>query len=147
MIATNDDADEDRARDDARRIPDFVADVADVVVAQVVVDADPRRRAEPDEETHREVERAGREIERHAGIEVSTPVTMTAAVVSRLPTQSVTVSGPSEPIGRYSRARFSTPTAAAISAKVAASRATARDSRGTAQTRCSPRQSPADRSG
>ena len=32
---------------------------------------------------------------------------MTAAVVSRLPTHSVTVSGPSDPIGRYSSTRFS----------------------------------------
>ena len=94
---------QDRARNHARRILDFVADVADVVVAQVVVDADPRRRAEADQETQREVERAGRKIERDArGSKWQTPVTMTAAVVSRLPTQSVTVSGPSEPIGRYS---------------------------------------------
>ena len=42
----------------------LVADVADVVVAEVVVDADPRRRAEAEEKAEREAERAGREVER-----------------------------------------------------------------------------------
>ena len=46
-----DDADQDRARDHPRRILDLVADVADVVVAEIIVDADSRRRARGRSET------------------------------------------------------------------------------------------------
>ena len=47
----------------------------------------------------------------------SAPVAMTMPTVSRLPIHSAIVSGPSDPIGRYNRTRFSTPTAAARIAK------------------------------
>src|SRR6266478_4259322 len=50
-------ADEDRARDDAARIAHLVADVADVVITQVVVDPDAGGRAQAEEETDREVTR------------------------------------------------------------------------------------------
>ena len=63
-------ADQDRPRDHAARVAHLVADVADVVVAEVVVDPDARRGAEPEEEAEREVERAGREVERDVRIEV-----------------------------------------------------------------------------
>ena len=64
-------ADQDGSRDDAARILHLVADVADVVVAEVVVNADPRRGAETDEKADRERERARREIERHVAVEVA----------------------------------------------------------------------------
>ena len=76
-----DDADHDRPRNHAPGIPDLVADVADVVVAQVVVDADARRRAQAEEEAEREVERARRKIESERGLKCSAPVTITASVV------------------------------------------------------------------
>ena len=46
-----DGADHDRPWNDAPRIAHFVADVADVVVAEVVVDPDPGGRAQAEEET------------------------------------------------------------------------------------------------
>src|SRR2546430_14258325 len=49
---------------------DFVADIADVVVAEVVVDADPRRGAEAHEETQGETERTWWKVEGDPGVEV-----------------------------------------------------------------------------
>src|SRR6266850_6006892 len=63
-------AQQDRAWNHAARILYFVADVADIVVAQVIVDADARRRAKPQEKADGEVERPRREIEREPGVEV-----------------------------------------------------------------------------
>ena len=64
------DAEQDRTRDRASRILDFVADVADVVVPEVVVDADAGGSAQPDEKTDREIERARGKIEGDRAIEV-----------------------------------------------------------------------------
>ena len=61
---------QDRSRNDTSRVLHLVADVADVVIAEVVVDADPSRRAQPEKESEREIERARREIKRNARIEV-----------------------------------------------------------------------------
>src|SRR5215470_11136863 len=58
-----DHADNDRAGDCPSGIFDLVADVADVVIAQVIVYADPRSRAESEQKPGREVERAWRKIE------------------------------------------------------------------------------------
>src|SRR5690242_5501001 len=55
-----DGADQNRTRDHPTRFPYFVADIADIVIAQVIVDTDSRRRAESEEEAEREVEGAGR---------------------------------------------------------------------------------------
>src|SRR6266568_1087373 len=66
-----DGADQDRPWDDAPRIAHFVTDIADVVVAEVVVDADARRCAEAEEESEREVERAGWKVEGETRIEMS----------------------------------------------------------------------------
>src|SRR5262249_49367841 len=49
----------------------FIADVADVVITQVIIDADPRGRAESEQKSGREVERAGRKIESDLRIEMS----------------------------------------------------------------------------
>src|SRR5206468_11524893 len=65
-----DGADQNRPRDDASRVADLVADVAHVVIAEVVVDPDARRRTESEEESQREVERAGWKIEGETRIEV-----------------------------------------------------------------------------
>src|SRR5207237_6587602 len=65
-----DGADHDRSRNDSTRVLHLVADIADVVVAEVVVDPDAGRGAESKEETQREIERAGREIESDARVEV-----------------------------------------------------------------------------
>src|SRR5215510_4791673 len=65
-----DHADNDRARDCPSGIFDLVADVADVVIAQVIVDADPRSRAESEQESGREVERAWWKIESDFRIEM-----------------------------------------------------------------------------
>src|SRR5262245_1288631 len=65
-----DHADDDRARDCPSGIFDLVADVADVVIAQVIVDADPRSRAESEQKPGREVERAWRKIESDFRIEM-----------------------------------------------------------------------------
>ena len=62
------DREEDRARDHARRVPDLVADVADVVVAQVVVDRDEGRAAQAEHEAAVEVEGPGGEVERARGV-------------------------------------------------------------------------------
>src|SRR5438128_1196880 len=51
-------------------ILDFVADIADIVVAEVVVDADPRRGAEAQKKTEREIESARRKVEGDPGVEV-----------------------------------------------------------------------------
>ena len=51
----------------------FVTDIADVVVAQVVIDADTGRGAEAEQHAHRHRERARREVERAARIEVKRP--------------------------------------------------------------------------
>src|SRR6266513_2304333 len=63
-------ADENRPWDDPTGILDFVADIADVVVAEVVVDAEPRRGAEAHEETQGETERARWEVEGDPSVEV-----------------------------------------------------------------------------
>ena len=76
------DAEQDRARDHTRRILDFVADVADVVVPQVVVDADAGGGAQPDEKADREIERARGKSKAIARSKCVTPVKITAAVVS-----------------------------------------------------------------
>ena len=81
-------------------IAHFVADVTDVVVAQVIVDPDPRRRAQAQQEPEREVEGARREVERQRRIEMQPPVTITAAVVSSVPIQRLTVSVPIDLIRR-----------------------------------------------
>src|SRR5215510_4075791 len=65
-----DHADDDRARDRPSGISDLVADVADVVIAQVIVDADPRSRAESEQKPGREVERAWWKIESDFRIEM-----------------------------------------------------------------------------
>src|SRR6266540_1393346 len=61
---------DDRARDCPSGIFDFVADVADVVIAQVIVDADPRSRAESEQKPGREGERAWWKIESDFRIEM-----------------------------------------------------------------------------
>src|SRR5437667_9892059 len=63
-------ADENRPWDDPTGMLDFVADIADVVVAEVVVDADPRRGAEAHEETQGETERTWWKVEGDPGVEV-----------------------------------------------------------------------------
>src|SRR5215510_7412624 len=65
-----DHADDDRARDRPSGIFDLVADVADVVIAQVIVDADLRSRAESEQKSGREVERAGWKIESDFRVEM-----------------------------------------------------------------------------
>ena len=104
--ADGDDADQDRARDHPARVPHLVADVGHVVVAQVVVDADPRRRAEAEEEARRRTRSApGGHVERDApGRSASRRSTITAAVVSSVPIQRLTVSLPIESMRRYSSA-------------------------------------------
>ena len=52
------------------RVLHLVADVADVVVAEVIVDRDPRGGAEAKQKPERERERVGWKIERHTRIEV-----------------------------------------------------------------------------
>ena len=69
----HDRADQNRPWDHSARILHFVADVADVVVAEVVVRAHARRRAEAEQEAEREVEGAGREVEGNFGVEVHRP--------------------------------------------------------------------------
>ena len=63
-------ADQDGARDDSAGVPHFVADVTDVVVAQVVVDAHARRRAETEEEPGGEVEGSLWKVEGDGRVEV-----------------------------------------------------------------------------
>src|SRR5687767_15094377 len=65
-----DSADEDRPWNYAARVAHLVADVADVVIAQIVVDPDARCRAQPEEEAEREIERARGKVEGDARIEV-----------------------------------------------------------------------------
>src|SRR2546430_13913483 len=65
-----DGADHDRPWNDAPRIAHFVADVADVVVAEVVVDTNASCRAKAEEKSEREVESARRKVECKARIEM-----------------------------------------------------------------------------
>src|SRR5262249_30243574 len=65
-----DHADDDRARDRPSGIFDLVADVTDVVIAQIIVDADPRSRAESEQKPGREVECSGWKIESDFRIEM-----------------------------------------------------------------------------
>src|SRR6266513_3665508 len=69
----SDRTDDDRARYHSSRILDLISDVTDVVVSEVVVNTDTRGGAQAKEESKREVERAGREIERNARAEVRRP--------------------------------------------------------------------------
>ena len=78
-----DGADEDRARDDAAGILDLVADVADVVVAEVVVDADARRGAEAERKPSEKLNAPGGKSNATRRSKCSAPVTMTANVVDQ----------------------------------------------------------------
>ena len=90
-----DDADQDRTRNHASGILDFVADVADVVVAEIVIDADSRRGAEAKQKADREVERAGRKVERARRVEVKRPARRSPLPSSAAcPSQRLTVSVP-----------------------------------------------------
>src|SRR5439155_15901579 len=59
-----------RPRDHPAGVLDFVADIADVVIAEVVVHADPRRGAQAQKKTEREIEGARRKVEGDAWVEV-----------------------------------------------------------------------------
>src|ERR1051326_1905008 len=65
-----DDADDHRARNRSSRLLHFVADVTDVVITQVVEDADPRRGTQTEEEAEREIERARRKVKSDSGVEM-----------------------------------------------------------------------------
>ena len=65
------DREEDRARDHLGGLPDLVADVADVVVAEVVVDRDEGGAAQAEDEPAVEGKGAGGEVERPRGIEMA----------------------------------------------------------------------------
>src|SRR4030095_72520 len=66
-------ADQDGARYDPSRILHLIADVADVIVAQIVVNADARGRAKADKKSERKVKRPGWKVERNPGVELSQP--------------------------------------------------------------------------
>jgi len=106
------DADQDD-RGITARLRHFVADVGDAVVAEVVVDPDARRGAEAEQEPTENEKAPGGASKASAGSKWRAPVTMTAAVVSSVPAHRLTVRRPIDPIFRYSRAMFSTPTAIA----------------------------------
>ena len=63
-------ADEDGAGDDPARVFDFVPDEANVVIAEVIVNADPRGRTQTEQEPEREFESFRRKVERQPGIEM-----------------------------------------------------------------------------
>src|SRR5438874_4473091 len=65
-----DGADQNRSRNHAPRILDFITDIADVVVTQIVVDPNAGSAAQTEEESERKVESARRKIERDARIEM-----------------------------------------------------------------------------
>ncbi len=70
---TAEDGVEDRAGYDSPGIPDLVPDVADVVVAQVVVDGDQGGAPQPEHEAAVEVESPRRKVERPRGVEARQP--------------------------------------------------------------------------
>ena len=63
-------ANEDGAGDDPAGIFDFVPDKADVVIAEVIVNADPCGRAQTKQEAERKFEALGRKVEGQPGIEM-----------------------------------------------------------------------------
>src|SRR5213080_613976 len=105
-----DGADENRPWDHPAGILYLVTDIADVVVAQVVVDADPRRGAEAQQEAQGEGEGARGKSDATRWSKCSAPVTTTTLAVMIVPIQSVTVIAAIDVIRRYRSARLASPT-------------------------------------
>ena len=66
----SDQADQNRSRNNAAGFFDFVADVTNIIVTEIIINADPRGRAKPEKKTERELEAIRREIESYFRIKI-----------------------------------------------------------------------------